>query len=682
MAYSSYSRSSRSSGSSASRRSTNSSSRYGDYNPNDPRYATRDARNDSDAFADLFGDAPATPEPPRSIETNIGTNKAPDTIDDRVASLIVKIQLLREDVRKLSPFIDTSALDALAVTVRHYHPEAAARADAAVPILPASAPAPVMSYPDLITPSAVCPTDAQVARETPTYARSPHADALRERFPGFSPSEYQLTVFDFVVNGFGDGMVNAVAGSGKTTTLTRAAALLSDEALFCAFNKHIAEELVGRLRGTSMTAMTIHSIGSRTLAKRIRRTKVDGDKYRYLIRDEVAVLMPPFSDATKEMRRSAEGLLRQLVSFTRLTLTDPNDPAAMRAMCDHYGIDVTDEWAAKLFDSTSKLLAVGADLAERAGVIDFDDMVYLPHRWGLTPTQFKWVFVDECQDLNAAQKELVLSCRAPGGRILFVGDPNQSLYGFAGADSESFWRIQQRLGAVVLPLSVCYRCPASVVRLAKDIVPQIESMPNAPEGVVGDLNEKELMERAQDGDLILCRLTAPLISQCMRFIAAGKTARVRGRDIGKQLADVIRAVEAMPGFTYERFGELLAMYEAQQTAKLAQRNNAESALQTLADKVESVRACYENYQVTSTGELIAKIEGLFSDVNIGITLCTVHRAKGLEFKRVFIVKPEKLPLTWPGQQDWEAEQEMNLKYVAITRAQEELYFVRESAHAA
>jgi DNA helicase II / ATP-dependent DNA helicase PcrA len=60
-----------------------------------------------------------------------------------------------------------------------------------------------------------------------------------------------------------------------------------------------------------------------------------------------------------------------------------------------------------------------------------------------------------------------------------------------------------------------------------------------------------------------------------------------------------------------------------------------------------------------------------------VLLSTVHRAKGLEAERVFLLYPDKLPLQWENQQAWELRQEMNLKYVALIRAWAELYFVVE-----
>ena len=56
-------------------------------------------------------------------------------------------------------------------------------------------------------------------------------------------------------------------------------------------------------------------------------------------------------------------------------------------------------------------------------------------------------------------------------------------------------------------------------------------------------------------------------------------------------------------------------------------------------------------------------------------LSTVHKAKGLEADNVYIICPDSLPMKFENQQEWEYAQEMNLKYVAVTRAKKKLVFV-------
>ena len=68
---------------------------------------------------------------------------------------------------------------------------------------------------------------------------------------------------------------------------------------------------------------------------------------------------------------------------------------------------------------------------------------------------------------------------------------------------------------------------------------------------------------------------------------------------------------------------------------------------------------------------------MFTDekINNAVMLSTAHKSKGLEANRVLILLPNKLPLKWPHQLEWQLRQEMNLKYVALTRAKKELVFV-------
>ena len=142
-------------------------------------------------------------------------------------------------------------------------------------------------------------------------------------------SPHQQAIFDFVRSGSGNGIVSAVAGSGKTTTLLSAAKLLDTRnALFLAFNKSIAEKLAFELQSTPMTAQTIHSIGWRTLGRywgSDADMKPDNNKY---VRLSHAWVDDNLTDLDHPRRRQASGALRELVDFTRATLTTPTDVCA------------------------------------------------------------------------------------------------------------------------------------------------------------------------------------------------------------------------------------------------------------------------------------------------------------------------------------------------------------------
>lgn len=478
-------------------------------------------------------------------------------------------------------------------------------------------------------------------------------------------SKYQQAILDWVANGSGDGAVNAVAGSGKTTTLTLATQAAKGSVLFLAFNKSIVEELARRMpAGTQV--QTLNSLGHRALCAQLGKVKLDAGKYRDLAADnlKLGALGPDcFGDALKATA--------SLVSYAQSTLASA-DNDALAELAANFGVDIpTKVDQAYIFETVHTVLAQGEALA-RKGTISFDDQIWLPVKWELTLPQVDWVFVDECQDLSRAKLELVMRIRAR--RRLFVGDPRQAIYGFAGADSASFENIVTRTRATVLPLSVCYRCPASIVKQAQSIVPEIEAAPGAVEGKIESISHDQLPKVLGRGDMILCRLTAPLIKTCLELIAAKVSAKVRGRDIGKSL--IALAKEAMYLGEWKDFGSSLAQAVRNQADKLEGRKNKASALESLHDRAAALRVCYESFtSVRNFGEFCAQLEGLFTDENGFVELTTIHRAKGLEADNVFILAPGKLPLTWAGQLDWQLAQEMNLKYVAVTRAKKALHFV-------
>jgi superfamily I DNA/RNA helicase len=74
--------------------------------------------------------------------------------------------------------------------------------------------------------------------------------------------------------------------------------------------------------------------------------------------------------------------------------------------------------------------------------------------------------------------------------------------------------------------------------------------------------------------------------------------------------------------------------------------------------------------------MLLKIRDFISATDDCIKLSTIHRAKGLEANRVFILNFDDLPVFKANQKEWERTQEENLKYVAITRALNDLYLVK------
>jgi DNA helicase-2/ATP-dependent DNA helicase PcrA len=492
----------------------------------------------------------------------------------------------------------------------------------------------------------------------------------------FNPSPYQQAIFDFIQTSTGNAVVLAVAGAGKTTTIVQALRYTSagDKVAFVAFNRHIARELQARAP-EHVNVSTLHSLGFSNLKRHYKKVRVAGEgadrrgKLERLMDDMPRLAIP--KDATpaeKSECRLKRSNFERLVALAKATLVKADDRMQVQAMIARYGLDLNGHE-----DELAQLLpTVLAECQASPTLVDFDDMLWLPVALGLPLEQFDWLFVDECQDLNACQIEFVLRSVKPGGRVVAVGDPQQSLYGFRGADTEAVQRLIKALHAQTLPLSITYRCPRAHVELARPIVPQLEAAANAIEGVIGNLTPEQFAQQVQPGDMVLCRTNAPLVAPAFNLIRQGVKAIVRGRDIGANLAALAKRFE---GDTLAETEANLQDYYTTERRRLERRQASEAQVQALDDKVETLRAILE--QCERPDQIAEKIELIFSDDNAGVVFSSVHRAKGLEAERVYILRPSLLPLKRKDMQPWELEQEHNCQYVAYTRSKRELYFITD-----
>ena len=477
---------------------------------------------------------------------------------------------------------------------------------------------------------------------------------------GMEPSSYQRDLFEFVEEGEGHGFVWAAAGSGKTSSIVASARLLpsSGNYLFCAFNRVIRDELAERLKGTPVEVRTIHSLGHALvrvyLKQRGLSVTVKHNKTR-MIAGGIAKNIE-----TEEMSRIAiRSDLEELVTKARETLTDVTDRVALTRLADHFSI----KWRKEFEWAVARGVRESRRIAFTKGIIDFTDMVYLPTvlqekgRVWKPRFLFDWVFVDEAQDLNTAQRRLVQSVIRDGGRSLWVGDPDQSIYGFSGADTRSMHRIVEEMGAVTLPLSVCYRCPKSHLRRARAIVPTIEAAPGAPEGRFEAQMEKDLPEMVEPGDMIVSRKKAPLLAWVGRLIRSRKSMYVAGREMEGTVVSMVRSVNQGESFSMADFVRRLQGYVARKVDRLIALKAEKEEFDVVRDTAEIVYSVIDTYEPVTFEDLLDKVKMTFQERTGAVCLSTVHQAKGKEAERVFILRPNELPLHWPGQKEWERREE-------------------------
>lgn len=504
--------------------------------------------------------------------------------------------------------------------------------------------------------------DTQREEELPIVSEEEFIERHGRVKSDFVPSKYQQAIFDWVKNWDGSNalVVEALAGSGKTTTGVEMLKLLPEgiDAIFVAFNKHIATELVKRVpRGVQVR--TYHALGFAGVRETYGNVRVDGRKIRYILEDVL----------NKDIHGHLFGKVSQIVSLVKANLTGTSDEELMEIV-DYHGIELNgDEYV--IFEAVR---AVIARSAKDTNTIDFDDMCWMPVYFDLPMKKYDLVFIDEAQDTNKAQIALALKSVKEGGKIIAVGDRYQSLYGFRGADADAIPNLIESLDAEVLPLSITYRNPRKVVELCNNVFPNIplEAWDNAQEGEVKSVLKHDFIANAQAGDMVLCRTNAPLVEPCFALIRAGKKATIRGRDIGKNLRDLIqKTVKQKKVATLTDLLHELNEYCRKEVAKLlaAEKN---SQAQAIEDKVDTIIALADG--LDSIFDLETRIDAIFSDEIEGVVFSTVHRAKGLESDVVYILRSDLLPHPM-AKKDWELEQERNIEYVAYTRTRRILAIV-------
>jgi superfamily I DNA/RNA helicase len=487
----------------------------------------------------------------------------------------------------------------------------------------------------------------------------------------FKPSKYQQAVYTYIEKGKGNAVISAVAGSGKSTTIVNALKIVPKDkkVLFLAFNKAIVEELkikVGNLENVEVS--TLHSLGCRAV-QRMFKSKIASDKYTKYLNEGIK-----FGSYKPSVELSGEGWgewkdnIKKLIDLARMNLVV--DVRELEKVAHHHNMCIHSNEA----HLAMQILDWGK---LEVSTMDFADMIWFPNVKEIRMEQYDWVFIDECQDLNAAQRELFLKCLKPDGRFIAVGDPQQSIYGFAGADVESFNLLKAIPRTVKLPLSVCYRCDAAIIAAAREIVPQIEAREGAEEGTI-DRDAK--IADVRDGDMVLCRVTAPLVRLCMKYISNGVKAFVKGRDIGTNLTNMINKTKmvGMQDVMYRLNNELYNI-KTKLVNKLSlsmQEAEEHEIYRAYADKVNAIEYLAEGLE--KADDVCNRINAIFSDEKqTGICLSTIHKSKGLENDRVFVLAEEKLHLKQCMKVDWMAEQEKNLVYVLITRAKHYLGYIKD-----
>ena len=462
----------------------------------------------------------------------------------------------------------------------------------------------------------------------------------------------QIAIFDCIENTEDHLIINAGAGTGKTTTIVEAANRINGQkAAFLAFNKSIATELAERLP-TGVEAKTFHAFGFAAIRAAGVKTKVNNFKVNNII---------------KELHGADFYIapLKKLVSLVKGSMIEGTNKKAINQLIDEYNINFNSDREERI--AVESIPAILTMCRTQTHIIDFDDMIWMPIVNGYPFPKYDVLFVDEAQDFNEVQREMISLC-INGGRCIIVGDKNQAIYGFRGADSNSIDMFRQRLlkgerKINEFPLSITWRCPNAVVREANRYVREFNAPDFAEEGAV----IVDAPFNPQRADMVLCRYNAPLVSAFYDLISQGKSAYVLGRDMTKGLITAVQKISKNNHMGVEEFMQLFQKDFAYNYQRLLDQNKENQAM-ALEDKRDCIMIFVK--KATTVGGIIEEIKRVFDGNDEGeIMLSTVHKAKGLEADNVYILATERMPHPYGNKE------ENNICYVAITRAKKNLFYV-------
>lgn len=485
----------------------------------------------------------------------------------------------------------------------------------------------------------------------------------------YSPSPQQAGVIAHLGDPrSGSLIVEARAGSGKTSTILEAAFYASDPTiLLCAFNRRIADELTarlaarGRLRGRMIKAQTLHSIGLE-IVRQSQRVELDRDATDNLVKEVVPGLAFP-------IRRAVVKTVRYL----KETCDEPVDIAQMisqRGFADN----IAEPTAAAEVGLHTKAVMEASKLVRPT--LDFCDMIWRPWAMNLSPRgRYRTVIVDEAQDMSMGQFYLIERLVAPGGRLVVVGDLRQEIYDWRGAAGPKIWTALRgdRYKAKVLPLTWSFRCPVNVIKEAKALVPDIDAAPGAPAGTVDTMGFSAAMREIAVGDFFLSRTNAGAVTNAIRAYLRRAQVRVLGGH--EELGPLLDLVKRMDTKSPEGFAKTLSDWFTKENAK-------ENRTQEQADRTEDhYTLLAEAAKLVPPARLSTVLKEVFRDDSKPAALfSTVHKAKGLEAERVFLLKStfSRHQLKRDGSRKTLADvpfEEQNIEYVAITRAISRLTWV-------
>jgi hypothetical protein len=534
-------------------------------------------------------------------------------------------------------------------------------------------------------------------------------------------SEYQQNIFKAITPQH-NMIIEAVAGSGKTTTIVEIVQLLkkrrlvsgnNGSGLVCAFNKHIEITLSQKIKGTKFQSKTLNAIGHGILTRRSypHKVSIENKKY-YQICAELENYFTPshlrslglkelvnheFKNINNALQRlkwrkkpDYPYVFDEFIDFVEVVNTCRKEYSKHNLsindlvnLMSEYPLEISSYLVDKevhlsvALQAINKALYYGIRAYLDQNIIDFTDQLWLPLTLGFTPVKkYDWIIVDESQDLNLNQARLIKTLGCPGSTYIFVGDSQQSIYLFNGAKPDCMSLLKKYFNCTEYPLSLCYRCPPNHLELVKKYNPNIQAF-KQENGLIKDLNKTEVRElvkhcyQNQIEIILISRLNYIFFDLlCMVGFEDKVKVSLLGADLGKELIKLARKILANVN--------LKKSAEVSETLKEYVEYYSNQMDSTRADYCKCLLTIWQYVKPTSFTELSTQLSSIIIADGV-IKFGSIHRAKGTEAEHVVILGDNLLPYSPTNRKltAIEIEQEKHLTYVARTRSKENLYLVEQ-----
>ena len=545
----------------------------------------------------------------------------------------------------------------------------------------------------------------------------------------FKPSTYQQDILDFFLNNPQSNMlVNALAGSGKSTT----ACMLSEHSktsdLYIAFNASVVEEFKKKIKNPKTKVMTMHSLAYSIMLYNVEQESKDsGEKPKGFgsQRSKRTVSLDNFKphkildeEITKRYGRYIEFAKRvflkdnyvNLYNLCRLTLTDmSSNKDVSRLIDDHvlflyYGDEGYSAPDISEITSTLKILDTKSrQQFETQGVIDFTDMLWITFNklkydnwevpyWAL----YTNIYCDEVQDFSNIQLNFLKFIKRTKGRYVFIGDFHQAIYNFAGANAQAFNQIPKMFAPVeTFDLPICYRCAKShLSRVNREYGIPILPCDDAPIGFVKTIDKNKISEYAKAGDMVISRKNKWIAEVVLDLARNGTPIFIEDKEMVEAIKRQILSSKCTSVGTLEKFLQKVISNYNKKLFEIVSKNareggHEEEHLEAVAEAnskidntsflLEILEGYLENHassdSVSKFSNFIDKLLNTTPSPNC-VRLCSIHKAKGLEATNVFVLNEAKINYDFRNSKEQNI-QEKNLSYIATTRAKEGLYLVKE-----